>query len=71
MFIIIQRSINFYNEFYVHIVVWIVIVLEYDEMKCNIVFGVFKMYFEMQILVIWNIHEYGVLMNGNVKNVEN
>jgi hypothetical protein len=29
------------------------------------------MYFEMQILVIWNNHEYGVLMNRNVKNVEN
>jgi hypothetical protein len=29
------------------------------------------MYFEVQILVIWNNHEYGVLMNGNVKGVEN
>jgi hypothetical protein len=29
------------------------------------------MYFEVQILIIWNNHEYGVLMNGNVKNVKN
>jgi len=28
------------------------VVLEYDEMNCNIVFGDFIMYFEMQILVI-------------------
>jgi hypothetical protein len=40
-------------------------------MNCNIVFGVFSMYFEVQIFVIWNNHEYGVLMNGNVKCVEN
>jgi len=29
------------------------------------------MYFEVKILVIWNNHEYGVLMNGKVKCVEN
>jgi hypothetical protein len=29
------------------------------------------MYFEVQILVIWNNLEYGVLMNGSVKGVEN
>jgi hypothetical protein len=29
------------------------------------------MYYEMQILVIWNNHEFGVLMNGKVKRVEN
>jgi hypothetical protein len=28
------------------------------------------MYSEMQILVIWNNHEFGVLMNDNVKCVE-
>ncbi len=28
------------------------IVLEYDEINCNLVFGVFIMYFEMEILVI-------------------
>jgi hypothetical protein len=31
----------------------------------------FTMYFEMQILVIWNNHEFDVLMNDNVKCVEN
>jgi hypothetical protein len=29
------------------------------------------MYFEVQILVIWNNHEYGVLMNGIIKCVDN
>jgi hypothetical protein len=29
------------------------------------------MYFEMKILVIWNNLEFGVLMNGRVKRVEN
>ncbi len=29
------------------------------------------MYFEMQNMVIWNNHEYGVLMNCKVKCVEN
>jgi hypothetical protein len=29
------------------------------------------MYFEMHIMVIWNNLEFGVLMNGNVKGVEN
>jgi hypothetical protein len=40
-------------------------------MNCNIFFGVFTMYFEMQILVVCNNHEYDVLMNGNVNYVEN
>jgi hypothetical protein len=29
------------------------------------------MYSERHILVRWNNHEFGVSMNGNVKNVEN
>jgi len=41
MFIVIQRNTNFYSEFYVYIVVWIVCVLEYDEMNCDFVFEVF------------------------------
>jgi hypothetical protein len=40
-------------------------------MNCNIVLEFFTMYFKMQILVIWNNHEFGVLMNGRVKCVEN
>jgi hypothetical protein len=31
----------------------------------------FPMYSEVQIMVIWNNHESSVLMNGNVKYVEN
>jgi hypothetical protein len=42
-------------------------------MKWNVILFMvfFTMYFEVKILVIWNNHEYGVLMNGNVKYVEN
>jgi hypothetical protein len=40
-------------------------------MNCNLISGVFFiMYYEVQILVIRNNHEYGVLMNGSVKCVE-
>jgi hypothetical protein len=52
MFSIIQININFYNEFYVHLLYEFFIVLDYDEMNCNIVFVVFfTMYYEVQILV--------------------
>jgi len=44
--------------------------LNYDEINCNFVFGIFIMYFEVQILVICNDHEFDVGMNGNVKFVE-
>jgi hypothetical protein len=47
------------------------VVLKYDEMNYNLVLRVFIMYSEMQIQVIWNNHEFGVLMNGNVKCVDN
>jgi hypothetical protein len=47
------------------------VVSENDEMNYNIIFGFFTMYSKMQILVIWNNHEFGVLMNGNVMCVEN
>jgi hypothetical protein len=46
------------------------VVLKYDEMNCNIFFGVLKMYYEVQILVIRNNHEYGVLMDGNVNCID-
>jgi hypothetical protein len=29
------------------------------------------MYPEVQILIIWNNHEFNILMNGIVKNVDN
>jgi hypothetical protein len=45
------------------------IISEYDEMNFNIVSRIFPMHFEFQILVIWNNHEYGVLMNGSAKCV--
>jgi hypothetical protein len=37
---IIQRSTNFYNEFYVHLLCGFLVVLDYDEMNCNLVFGI-------------------------------
>jgi len=40
-------------------------------MNCNIVFRVFSLYSEMQIMVIYNNHEYDVLMNANVNYVNN
>jgi len=41
MFSVIQISINFYNEFYVNLLCEYFEVLDYDEMNCNIVSGVF------------------------------
>jgi hypothetical protein len=70
MFSIIQRSTNFYNGFYVHLLCGFLVVLNYDEINCNFVFGIFIMYFEVQILVICNNHEFDVGMNGSVKFVE-
>jgi hypothetical protein len=37
-------------------------------MKCNLVFTIYS---EVQILDIWNNHEFGVLMNGSANNVKN
>ncbi len=44
--------------------------LDYDEMNCNIVFGVFYNVSEVQIFVICNYHESNVGMNGSIKFVE-
>jgi hypothetical protein len=46
MFSVIQRNTNFYNELYVHILWEIFIVLNHDEMNCNIVFRVFYNVFQ-------------------------
>jgi len=35
MFLVIQRSIDFYSEFHVHLLCEFHVVLDYDEMKCN------------------------------------
>jgi hypothetical protein len=37
MFSVIQRSIDFYNELYVHLLCEFFVVLDYDEMNYNIV----------------------------------
>jgi hypothetical protein len=39
MFVVIQRSTNFYNEFYVHLLCAFFVVLGYDEMNYNLVSG--------------------------------
>ncbi len=41
MFLVIYKNINFYNEFYVQILCEFSMVLNYDEMNCKIVSGVF------------------------------
>jgi len=38
---VIQISTNFYNELYIHLLCEFLVVLNYDEMNCNFVFGVF------------------------------
>jgi hypothetical protein len=71
MISIIPRSTNFYSELYVHLLCEFSIMLDYDEMNYNLVSRKkFIMYFEMQILVICNNHEFYVGMNYNVKFVE-
>jgi len=40
-------------------------------MNYNYVFGFSTLYFEVQILGIWNNHEYSVLMNCRDKCVKN
>jgi hypothetical protein len=64
------KSTYFYNDFHVHIVVWIfwsfknvmywIIILTLDF---------FVLYYEVQILVTWNDHESNVLMKYKVKYV--
>jgi hypothetical protein len=74
MFLVIQRNTNFYNEFYVHLLCGFLVVLNYDEMNCNLIYGIFYNVFWSAnfgyILVICNNHESDVGMNGNVKFVE-
>jgi hypothetical protein len=41
MVLVIQRSIDFYIEIYVHLWCEFFVVLDYDEMNCNIVSRVF------------------------------
>jgi hypothetical protein len=41
MFLVIQRSTDFYSEFYVHLLCEFFVMLDYDEMNCNLNSGVF------------------------------
>ncbi len=49
MFSVIQRNTYFYNEFYVHLLCEFYVILGYDGMNCNIVYGVFYN-------VLWSAH---------------
>jgi hypothetical protein len=37
MFSVIQKNIDFYGEFYVHFLCEFFVMLDYDEMNCNLV----------------------------------
>ncbi len=37
MFLVIQKNIDFYNEFSIHLLFEFFVVLDYDEMNCNLV----------------------------------
>jgi len=52
--------------------VWIVfnIIIWWNEFVILFLEFFFNMYFEVKIMVVWNNHEYGVLMNDRVKSVE-
>jgi hypothetical protein len=41
MILVIQKNIDFYSEFYVHFLCGFPVVLEYNEMNCNLIFGIF------------------------------
>jgi hypothetical protein len=41
MFLVIQRNIDYYSEFYVQLLCEFSIVLNYDEMNCTLVSTVF------------------------------
>jgi hypothetical protein len=41
MFLVIQISIDFYSEFYVHLLCGFFVLLNYDEMNCNLASGIF------------------------------
>ncbi len=41
MFSVIQNSTNLYDELYVHLLCEFFVVLDYDEMNCNLICGVF------------------------------
>ncbi len=37
MFSVVQKNTNFYSEFHVHLLCEFHVMLDYDEMKCNLV----------------------------------
>ncbi len=70
MFSVLQKNIDFNNEFYVHLLCELFVMLNYDEMNYNLISGVFTKYFEVQIIVTCTNHESDVEMNFSVKFVE-
>ncbi len=45
MFLVIHKSIDFYNEFYVQLLWEFFVVLNYDEMNYTLFFGVFILFY--------------------------
>jgi hypothetical protein len=69
MFSVIQISINFYSEFYVHLLCEFFVISNYDEMNCNFVFKVFYNVLWSANFSICNNHKFDVGMNGSDKFV--
>jgi hypothetical protein len=60
-FLVNKKNTNLCNDFHIHIVVWILYSI---KKQGNDFFNGFStLYIDVQILVIWNSHEYGILMN--------
>jgi hypothetical protein len=45
------------------------VISKYNEMNCNLVSEILYIVYEVQVLVIWNNHEFGVLMNYRIRCV--
>jgi hypothetical protein len=59
-----QGSLNFFIDFHIQFVVWIICgIKNIMKMNCNYVCNFFTLYFGLQVLIIINNHEYGVLMH--------
>jgi hypothetical protein len=58
MFLVIQRNTNFYSEFYVHLLCEFFVMLDYDEMNYNLVYGGF-----VQCIMKCKLWSYAITMN--------
>jgi hypothetical protein len=69
-FLVKQKSTYFYCDFHIYIIVWIFYNINNVMKWIIILFLDFStLYYEMQILVIWNNSEYNALMNCKIRCV--